>query len=131
MTVDQTYLVILGAAAVQASHNARILAEHGPQQFGRPWAAHPGLRIWNGNVCQLGYVDPAAFLSHVNDALPDNWFVDHASHEHVRLEHLTPPHGYDDDPTTRAWVHCAATDDGAVPITIAVTQTRDQDDGPR
>ncbi|MFJ2279167.1 hypothetical protein ACIOEZ_34025 [Streptomyces sp. NPDC087866] len=126
-TVDQTYLAIIGAGVIQASRNARILAEHGPQQLGRPWAPHPGLRIWSGNTCQLGHQDPAGFLAQVNNALPDHMFVDMAHHEHVRLQHLdlAPPAGPDDDPTTRDWIHCRADADGAVPITIAVTQTRD------
>ncbi|THA22739.1 hypothetical protein E6R18_32860 [Streptomyces sp. A1277] len=122
--VDQTYLAIIGAGVLQASHNARILAEHGNQQLGRPWTPHPGLRIWNGNTCQLGHIDPAAFLAQVNAALPAHMYVDHAHHEHVHLRHLAPPPGYDNDPATRDWVHCAPGADGAVPITIAITQTR-------
>ncbi|MYR75119.1 MULTISPECIES: hypothetical protein [unclassified Streptomyces] len=109
---DQMYLVILGAAATQASINARVLAEHGDNQLGRPWTAHPGLRIWNGNLIRLGHHNPTAFLTQANNALPTHMYVDHAHHEHAHL-------------TGTQWVYCAANADGAVPLTIAITQTRE------
>ncbi|MFB7312913.1 hypothetical protein, partial [Streptomyces sp. NPDC056192] len=119
---DQTYLVILGASTAQASHNARILAEHGDHQLGRPWSAHPGLRVWNGNLCRLGHHDQAAFVDEVNDLLPSHMYVDMAHHEHA---HLTPNR---DDAFAPQRVHCPPTADGAVPLTIAITQTRDADE---
>ncbi|MFI6653245.1 hypothetical protein ACIBI8_37355 [Streptomyces sp. NPDC050529] len=109
--VDQTYLVILGAGALQASQNARVLAEHGDTQLGRPWSAHPGLRVWNGNLTRLGHHDPDAFVAEANALLPSHMYVDHAHHWHAHLDNGT-------------WTRCPATTDGAVPLTIAITQTR-------
>lgn len=111
MTVDQTYLVILGAAATQANENARVLATHGDNQLGRPWPNHPGLRNWDGNLIRLGHHNPAQFVTEATNALPDNWFVDRAHHWHA---HLNDDH----------WTRCPAHTDGAVPLTIAITQTR-------
>ena len=125
---DQTYLVILSAAAAQeqaqVNHNARILAEHGTNQLGRPWTKHPGWRIWNGNLCKIGHHDRDTFIQEANAILPTSMYVDLAHHSHA---HLTPPYsaGYPrDDVDWNHWVNCAATDNGAVPITFAVTQTR-------
>ncbi|WP_331731866.1 hypothetical protein OG298_45305 (plasmid) [Streptomyces sp. NBC_01005] len=114
-THDQTYIAILGAGVLQASHNARILAEHGDTQLGRPWSAHPGLRVWDGNLTRLGHHDPAAFVAEVNALLPSHMYVDHAHHWHAHLN-------------DGQWVRCPADADGAVPLTIAITQTRDQED---
>ncbi|MFG2540610.1 hypothetical protein ACGFU4_35770 [Streptomyces sp. NPDC048511] len=122
---DQTYLVILGAAVTQASHNARILAEHGDQQLGRPWTAHPGLRVWNGNIMRIGHHDKDAFVAEANTVLPSHMYVDMAHHEHAHLTPLYPPTGYPRGNTDwNQWVYCAADTDGAVPLTIAITQTR-------
>ncbi|MFJ3283341.1 hypothetical protein [Streptomyces halstedii] len=109
---DQTYLVILGAAALQASHNARILAEHGDNQLGRPWNAHPGLRIWNGNLIRIGHHDKDTFVTQANTALPNHMYADMAHHEHAHL-------------TGTQWVYCPPNADGAVPLTITITQTRE------
>lgn len=131
-TVDQTYLVILGAGVLQASHNARVLATHGDKQLGRPWSAHPGLRIWNGNLIRIGHHDQAAFVAEANGLLPSHMHVDMAHHEHAHLTPPYPPPGHPCGNTDwNQWVYCAATADGAVPLTIAITQTRDQDNKPR
>lgn len=128
---DQTYLVILGAATTQASINARILAQYGDNQLGRPYPALNDYRNWNGNLIRHGHHNQAAFVQAVNTVLPSHMFVDMAHHEYARLEHLTPPPGYDDDPNTLDWVYCPAHADGAVPLTIAITQTRNPGDEPR
>ncbi|MFE7111711.1 hypothetical protein ACFU98_29810 [Streptomyces sp. NPDC057575] len=128
-TVDQTYLVILGASVHQASQNARVLAQYGDNQLGRPHPGHPGYRIWNGNLCRIGHHEKDAFVLEVNAILPGHMFVDMAHHEHVHLTPLYPPPGYPrGDKNWNQWVHCAADADGAIPITLAVTQVRDQGD---
>lgn len=108
-TVDQTYLVILGAAAVQASHNARILAEHGPHQLGQPHPANPSLRIWDGNLITLGHQNPEAVAEAANAVLPEHMRVAAVQHRHARLEWGT-------------WTRCTPIADGATPITIALAQ---------
>ena len=123
--VDQTYLVILGASTTQASRNARVLAQHGDNQLGSPWPAHPGLRVWNGNIMRIGHHDKDAFVTEVNTVLPSHMYVDMAHHEHAHLTPLYPPPGYPRrDLDWNQWVYCAANADGAVPLTIAITQTR-------
>jgi hypothetical protein len=69
------------------------------------------------------------FAIEVNAIIPDsmNRHVDKTFHEHVHLEHLAPPPGYDDDPAVLQWVFCAPDAPGAVPITIGVFQTTDED----
>ncbi|MFF8250120.1 hypothetical protein [Streptomyces griseus] len=54
-THDQTYIAILSAALAQMNRNALILAENGHNQLGRPHPNHPGWRIWNGNLIQIGH----------------------------------------------------------------------------
>jgi hypothetical protein len=114
---DQTYLVILSAAEAQeqarVNHNARILAEHGTHQLGRPHPKNPDYRIWNGNLTRIGHHDPTTFVHGVNQLLPSHMYVDMAHHEHAHLA----------DASTQ-WIYCRATADGAVPLTIAITQTR-------
>jgi hypothetical protein len=126
------YIAALAAALHQANINALVAAENGDNQLGRPVTDHPGLRIWNGNLISVGHIAPDPFIQQANKFLSaafvfhsTHLYVDAAHHEHVRHEHLTPPAGYRDDPTELQWVHCAADADGAVPITIAVTQTHD------
>ncbi|MER5277733.1 hypothetical protein ABT025_18515 [Streptomyces sp. NPDC002809] len=113
---DQTYLVVLGAGVLQASHNARILAQHGDNQLGRPWSARPGLRIWNGNLTRIGHHDQAAFATEANTLLPAHMSVEIADHRHARLD----DHG--------TWTRCpaTATADGAVPITVALAAIHNQ-----
>lgn len=113
---DQTYIAILGAALAQANLNALVLAENGPNQLGRPHPGHPGYRIWNGNLCRIGHHDHDPFVLEVNAILPGRMYADMAHHRHA---HLNP---------AGEWVRCPADADGAVPITIAITQVRDQDD---
>ncbi|MFF2731848.1 hypothetical protein ACFVS9_28555 [Streptomyces sp. NPDC058008] len=110
-TIDQTYLVILGAAVIQASENARVLAQHGDNQLGRPWTAHPGLRNWDGNLTRIGHHNPDAFVAEANSLLPDHMYVDRAHHWHAHLNN-------------GQWTRCAPNADGAIPLTIAITQTR-------
>jgi hypothetical protein len=108
---DQTYLVILGAATAQASQNARVLAQYGDNQLGRPYPALNGYRNWNGNLIRHGHHDRAAFVRAVNTVLPSHMYVDRAHHWHARLN-------------DGQWIRCPANTDGAVPLTIAITQTR-------
>jgi len=49
--------------------------------------------------------------------LREGLYVERAHHAHVHI-----------DPDLQQWVFCRADADGAVPITIAVTQTRIDDD---
>ncbi|TXS68892.1 hypothetical protein [Streptomyces sp. sk2.1] len=114
-TPDQTYLVILGAALAQANLNALVLAENGPNQLGRPHPGHPGYRIWNGNLCRIGHHDHDPFVLEVNAILPGRMYADMAHHRHARLTN---------DGT---WTRCTATADGAIPITLAITQVLDQE----
>jgi hypothetical protein len=128
------YTAALAAALHQANVDALRAAENGNNQLGMAVTKHPGLRLWNGNFVRVGHHPLTPFAVEINPVIPEQlgWYVDKASHEHVHLEHLAPPPGYPDDPTVLTWVHCAADADGAVPITIAVTQTRpDHDPEPR
>lgn len=113
-THDQTYIVILGAALKQANVNALVLAENGNQQIGRPYPRHPGYRIWDGNVISVGHRDKDTFVLEVDAILPGPLFVDLAYHQHAHLQ-------------DGAWVRCTPHADGAIPITLAITQTRDTD----
>lgn len=116
MTIaDQTYLVILGAAQAQASHNARILAQHGNYQLGRPHPHNPDLRIWNGNLITLGHRNPHTVTAAANAVLPTRMRVAAAYHWHAHL-------------TNGTWTRCTPTADGATPITItlATAQTRQE-----
>ncbi|MFG3244154.1 hypothetical protein [Streptomyces sp. NPDC048157] len=115
---DQTYIVIPGAALAQANINALVLAENGTNQLGRPHPRHPGYRIWNGNLCRIGHHDHGPFVLEVNAILPGRMYADMAHHCHA---HLNP---------AGEWARCTADADGAVPITLAITQTRDQEDQP-
>ena len=127
-THDQTYIAILGAALAQQNLNALVIAQNGTNQLGQPHPEHPDYRIWNGNLCRIGHHDHDTFVLEVNAILPGHMYADMAHHEHAHLTHLiTPPPGVRDDPTTTQWVHCTANAAGALPITIAITQTRDQE----
>lgn len=109
------YIAALAAALAQANADALIAAENGDHQLGRPVQNHPGLRIWNGDLLRVGHLPKTPFAVEVNLILPDGHHVDLADHEHARRD----LHG---------WVFCAPDADGAVPITIAVTQTLDPED---
>jgi hypothetical protein len=111
------YVAALAAALVQANVDALIAAENGDNQLGGAVKAHPGLRVWNGDLLRLGHLPKTPFAVECNLLLPDGKYVDMAHHEHVHI-----------DPDLRQWVFCAADADGAVPITIAVTQTRIDDE---
>lgn len=102
---DQTYLVILGAAQAQASHNARILAQHGTTQLGQPHPANPDLRIWDGNLTALGHQNPHTVTAAANAVLPPNMRIAVVYHWHARLNDGT-------------WTRCNPTADGATPITV-------------
>jgi hypothetical protein len=115
-THDQTYIAILGAALAQANLNALVLAENGTNQLGRPHPHHPGYRIWNGNLIRVGHHDKDSFVLEVNAILPGLMYADMAHHRHAHLNRASE------------WVRCQADADGAVPITIAVTQTRIDDE---
>jgi hypothetical protein len=122
---DQTYIEgLVTDLVVRTDANAIVLAENGTNQLGRRHPKHPGYRIWNGNLCQVGHRNKDAFVLEANAILPGYMFVDRAHHEHAHLEHITLPPGYD-DPSTLEWVYCAANAAGAVPVTVAITQTRD------
>ena len=123
------YVAALAASLHQANVDALIQAENGDNQLGRPVTKQPGLRIWNGQPLRVGHHPRTQFAVEVNAIVPDcmNRHVDKAFHEHVHLEHLTPPPGYDDDPTALQWVFCAPDADGAVPITIGLFQITDED----
>jgi hypothetical protein len=109
---DQTYLAIHGAAATQQNANARVLAEHGTNQLGQPHPANPDYRIWDGNLTRIGHHHPRAFLNAVGALLPDHMHVDRAHHRYAHLHN-------------GVWTRCHPDDPGAVPITYAVTQTRE------
>ncbi|MFF7190560.1 hypothetical protein ACFZAR_36320 [Streptomyces sp. NPDC008222] len=111
------YIAALAAALHQANVDALKAAEHGDNQLGVAAKKHPGLRIWNGDLLRLGHLPKTPFAVECNVLLPDGKYVELAHHEHVHI-----------DPDIRQWVFCRADADGAVPITIAVTQTRDPDD---
>lgn len=111
------YVAALAAALAEANTAALYTAEHGDNQLGVAVSKHPGLRVWNGDLLRLGHLPKTPFAVECNALLPDRQYVDMAHHEHVHI-----------DPDINQWVFCAATADGAVPITIAVTQTRIEDD---
>lgn len=108
---DQTYLVILGAAATQASHNARILAQHGQQQLGRPHPHDASLRIWDGNLITLGHQNPHTVTAAANNVLPPRMRIAATYHWHAHL-------------TNGTWTRCTPTAYGATPITVTLAQTR-------
>jgi hypothetical protein len=104
------YVAALAAALHQANVDALITAQ-------------------NGDLLQIGHLPLTPFAVECNVLLPNHKYVDQAHHEHVHLTPLEPPTGYiRGDRDWRGWVFCKADADGAVPITIAVTQTRDEDD---
>ncbi|MEU1327173.1 hypothetical protein [Streptomyces microflavus] len=109
---DQTYIEALGADLAQQNPNALVLAENGTNQLGQPYPRHPGWRNWNGNLTRIGHHDRDTFVLEANAILPGTMHTDRAHHRHARLANGT-------------WTRCHATDDGAVPLTIAITQTRD------
>jgi len=111
------YVAALAAALHQANVDALIAAENGENQLGVAVTKHPGLRVWNGDLLRLGHLPKTPFAVECNALLPDGKHVDLAHHEHVHI-----------DPDIHQWVFCAADADGAVPLTIAVTQTRIDDD---
>jgi hypothetical protein len=111
------YVAALAAALTQANIDALIAAENGDNQLGCATRHHPGLRAWNGDLLRLGHLPKTPFAVECNALLPDGKYVDMAHHEHVHI-----------DPDIHQWVFCAADADGAVPITIAVTQTHMDDD---
>lgn len=111
------YVAALAAALAQANAAALYTAEHGDNQLGAAITKHPGLRVWNGDLLRLGHLAKTPFAVECNLLLPDGKYVDLAHHEHVHI-----------DPQLGQWVFCAADADGAVPITIAVTQDRIDDD---
>lgn len=113
-THDQTYIAILGASLAQQNINALVLAENGDNQLGRPHPDHPGYRIWNGNLIRIGHHNKDAFGLEVNAILPGHMHVDMAHHRHAHLN------------TDDTWVRCTRQADGAVPLTIAITQTRQE-----
>jgi len=92
-------------------------AQNGDNQLGAAITAHPGLRTWNGDLLRIGHLPKTPFAVECNVLLPDGKHVELAHHEHVHI-----------DPDIKQWVFCRADADGAVPITIAVTQTRVDDD---
>ncbi|MEU8101689.1 hypothetical protein [Streptomyces rubiginosohelvolus] len=123
---DQTYIDALGADLAQQNLNALVLAQNGNNQLGQPWTDHPGLRVWNGNIMRIGHHDKDAFVAEVNTVLPSHMYVDMAHHEHAHLTPLYPPLGHPrSDTDWNQWVHCAPNADGAIPLTIAITQTCD------
>jgi hypothetical protein len=111
------YVAALAAALMEANTAALYTAEHGDNQLGHPVQAHPGLRIWNSDLLRLGHLPKTPFAVEANLLLRNDLYVDVAHHEHVHI-----------DPDLDQWVFCRADADGAVPITIAVTQTRQPDD---
>lgn len=113
------YVAALAAALHQTNVDALVAAENGDNQLGVPVRKHPGLRAWNGDLLRIGHLPKTPFAVECNVLLPDGKYVDLAHHEHVHI-----------DPDIHQWVFCAATADGAVPITIAVTQTRIHDEDP-
>lgn len=115
------YVAALAAALTQANVNALLAAENGANQLGAAITAHPGLRIWNGDLLRIGHLPKTPFAVECNALLPDGSYVELAHHEHVHI-----------DPDIHQWVFCHTNADGAVPITIAVTQTHiDDDPAPR
>jgi hypothetical protein len=113
------YVAALAAALHQTNIDALNAAQNGDNQLGAALTHHPGLRVWNGDLLRIGHLPKTPFAVEVNLLLPDDRYVDMAHHEHVHI-----------DPDIHQWVFCSATADGAVPITIAVTQTADPDEDP-
>lgn len=111
------YVAALAASLAQANTAALYTAEHGDNQLGSPIKKHPGLRGWNGDLLRLGHLPKTPFAVECNLILRDGLYVQLAHHEHARI-----------DPDIHQWVICRADADGAVPITIAVPQTRTDDD---
>ena len=103
-------------------------AQEGDNQLGHPIPRHPGLRTWHGPL-RIGHLDKTLFVLEVNALLADGLHVTDAFHEYVHRTHLAPPPGYDDDPSDLQWVYCAADAPGAIPITTAVIEVDDLDDG--
>ena len=110
------YVAALAAALHQANVDALTAAQNGDNQLGIAITKHPGLRAWNGDLLRIGHLPKTPFAVECNVLLPDGKYVELAHHEHVHI-----------DPTLQQWVFCAKDADGAVPITIAVTQTRVDD----
>lgn len=112
------YVAALAAALAQADTAALYAAQNGDNQLGAAITAHPGLRVWNGDLLRLGHLPKTPFAVECNVLLPDGKHVELAHHEHVHI-----------DPDLKQWVFCAKDAAGAVPITIAVTQTTGPEDG--
>ena len=110
------YVAALAAALHQANVDALYAAQNGDNQLGTALQHHPGLRTWNGDLLRIGHLPLTPFAVEVNVLLRNDLYVDQAHHEHVHI-----------DPGLKQWVFCRADADGAVPITIAVTQTHDED----
>jgi hypothetical protein len=113
------YIAALAAALHHANVQALAAAQHGDNQLGAAVTKHPGLRIWNGDLLRIGHLPKTPFAVECNLLLPDGKYVELAHHEHVHI-----------DPDIHQWVFCRADADGAVPITIAVTQSRIDDEDP-
>ncbi|MDX2986436.1 hypothetical protein [Streptomyces caniscabiei] len=111
------YVAALAAALHQANMDALRAAENGDNQLGVAIRKHPGLRAWNGDLLRVGHLPKTPFAVECNALLPDDKYVELAHHEHVRI-----------DPGLGQWLFCLADADGAVPITIAVIQTRIDDE---
>ena len=124
------YIAALAAALHQANIDALTAAQNGDNQLGAPLRHHPGFRAWNGDLLQIGHIPLTPFAIECNLLLPNHKYVDQAHHEHVRLTDMPPPAGYtrDGHRDWRQWAFCRPDADGAVPITIAVTQTHDPED---
>lgn len=120
------YGIALAATEQLGRQAARHEAEHGTKPLGRPTRDHPGLRVWNGDLLRIGHHPLTPFAIEANVLLRNDLYVDQAHHEHVHLTDLRPPSLSDNGRDWRGWVYCSATTDGAVPITIAVTQHQEQ-----
>ncbi|WP_399559199.1 hypothetical protein OH809_45340 (plasmid) [Streptomyces sp. NBC_00873] len=110
------YVSQLAATLARSNVTALVLAVNGNNQLGAPLLNHPGIRNWNGNLTRVGHHDKNAFALEADAVLPAYMYADRAHHWHAHLN------------DQGAWVRCQADADGAVPITIAITQTRDQED---
>ncbi|MFE1451932.1 hypothetical protein [Streptomyces olivaceoviridis] len=124
---DHHYIADLAAQLANVDANEINAAQAGDNQLGHPIPKHPGLRTWHGPL-RIGHIDQNLFVLEVNALLPDDRHVTAAFHHWVRREHLTPPPGYDDDPTDLQWVYCAADAPGAIPITNCVIEVHDDAD---
>lgn len=113
------YVAALAAALAQADTAALYAAQNGDNQLGVAITKHPGLRAWNGDLLRVGHLPKTPFAVECNALLRDGLYVDMAHHEHVHI-----------DPALDQWVFCHADAAGAVPITIAVTQTVINDEEP-